>query len=362
MTRSIFHPGGRNFFFLFIGLLSMITFLLSKYPGHNGDMPFYIACVIEKQQGSMVGVYQKTDSVLSRELPAREYAEHAQRLSQSDPEILERYRIKPLYIQVVLAIHQLGISYTESTVLPSLFFFFLIGVSIWIFLRQRLTPLNCLLFTLPCCLIYPTLLLARLSSPDAFSCFILLNAFFLIYGQRKKQLWLSLFLLAILIRIDNLVPELIFLVGLWKWPQPDFSNKLTFKQLIGFSGAVVLMALLVNWTFAHDFLWFQDPHFSRSPRQYFDDLALFIYVIPGSFYMTLTLIFILTGFWDGYSWKKPANYVFYLVSAIVWIRFFIYPYYDERYFTPCLLFSLLLLALRLAGGGIGLKSPSRAGG
>ncbi len=46
-------------YLFYIVLLSLATFYLSRFPGHNGDMPFYIALVIEKEQGSMEGVVRK---------------------------------------------------------------------------------------------------------------------------------------------------------------------------------------------------------------------------------------------------------------------------------------------------------------
>jgi len=39
-----------------------------------------------------------------------------------------------------------------------------------------------------------------------------------------------------------------------------------------------------------------------------------------------------------------VNYLFYAICAIVFVRFLLYPFYEERYIAPWLLFILLSLA------------------
>lgn len=330
--------------FFFIILLLLLTLVLSRLPGHNGDMPFYIACIIETEQGSMQGVIDKTKQVLQNELPAAEYRDHAERISAANPVILERYRVKPLYIWMALAFHKLGFSYIHSTLVPSLLSYFLIGVSIWQILIKRLEPVKAFLLSMICMLIYPTLLLARLSTPDALSSLVLLNAISLIYSGRKKMFWVFLFLLAIWIRIDNVVSELIFLFALWKWPASGFANKLNTAQFFFFSCGLSVMALLVNLTGAHHFLWFMGSEFAQPAGQYLHDIGIYFYVFPGSFFMYLLMFFVISGFRRGFSWKTEVNYLFYAICAIVFVRFLLYPFYEERYIAPWLLFILLSLA------------------
>jgi len=259
----------RNAWLFYILALSLTTFYLSRFPGHNGDMPFYIALVIEKEQGSMDGVVERTKEVLRQELPSKEYQDHADRINSVDQMIFERYRIKPFYVLLVLTFHKLGFSYIHATLIPSLLCYFLIGLSIWQVVIKRLDPVKTFLVSMVCMLIFPTLLLARLSTPDSLSCFILLNAVFLIYFGRSKILWYSLFMLAICTRLDNVVSELIFLFALWKWPVDRFANKLDTKKYILMSLGLIGIALLVNLTATHHFLWFMDPDFFGTPRTIF---------------------------------------------------------------------------------------------
>jgi hypothetical protein len=311
-------------------------------------MPFYIALVIEKEQGSMEGVVDRTKEVLQQELPAREYQDHADRISSADPMTFERYRIKPLYVLLVLAFHKLGFSYIHATLVPSLLCYFLIGLSVWQVVVKRMDPVKTFLVSMACMLIFPTLLLARLSTPDSLSCFILLNTVLLIYDERSKILWYSLFMLAICIRLDNVVSELIFLFALWKWPVGSFTNKLGTKKYIKMSLGLIGIALLVNLSSTHHFLWFMDPNFSEPPGQYLKSLGQYFYVIPGSFFMYLFVLFIFSGLGRGFSWKQEVNYIFYTVCAVVLVRFLLYPFYEERYLTPYLLFSLLTISFYYA--------------
>jgi len=343
LTRSDFLLS-RNAFSVYILLLFLITFILSKFPGHNGDMPFYIACVIEKESGSMDGVVAQTKEVLQKELPASEYQVHAARLGDADPVILERYRIKPLYILLVLVFHKLGFSYVHATVIPSLIGYLLIGLSIWRFTIQRLDPVRTFLISTACMIIYPALALARLSTPDAMSCFFMLNALLLIYFGRNKTVWICLFLLAICTRIDNVVSELIFLFALWKWPVFNFSEKLTGKEFVGFSMTLISVALLVNLMSARHFFWFMDPYFSQPVGQYVNDIRIYFLVMAGSFFMSLFILFLISGFGRGFSGKLEVNYLFYVVSALVFVRFLLYPYYEDRYLLSFYLFSLLIFS------------------
>lgn len=336
----------RNIFQLYVLILAGFTWVLSVFPGHNGDMPFYIACAIEKDHGSMQGVVAETLTVLRTELPAKEYQDHARRITESDDMLLERYRIKPLYILLILSLHKIGFSWITSTILPSLACFFLIGLSVWQFASKRLRPIHCFLVSIVSVCIFPSLLLARLSTPDAISCFVLLNAFFLIYEGRNKNLWLSLFILAIVVRLDNVITELLLLLALYKWPVAAFANKLSTFVMAKFSAILVGTAVLINAASTHHFFWFLISHFPLPPGQYRHDLIQYFFVLPGSFFLYLSVVFILSGFANGYSWKLEANYIYYWVCLVVFIRFLLYPYYEERFFTPVLLFSLLTLSFQ----------------
>jgi hypothetical protein len=127
---------------VYLLLLSLFTFLLSKNPGHNGDMPFYIVCAIQLDQGSMNGAVNKAVVYLRQELPPDEFVEHSGRIKKATTEYFDFYRIKPFYILMVLLFHKIGFSFTTATVVPSLLGFFLIGITIWRFSIQYKDPVK----------------------------------------------------------------------------------------------------------------------------------------------------------------------------------------------------------------------------
>jgi hypothetical protein len=345
-------------FIIYILCLSVVTLYLSAHPGHNGDMPFYIVCAIEMEQGSMDGAVLQTQEILRKELPPAEYKEHADRIGNAYPKYFDFYRIKPFYILLVLVFHKFGFSYIHATVVPSLIAFFLTGLSIWRFCIQLLDPLKTWLVSIVCILIPPVLILGRLSTPDSLSCFIMLNALLLIFFGRSKVIWFSLFLLAICTRLDNVMAACIFVFALWKWPVRTFENKLSGKQFAGLLLALIGMAFLVNLTSTRYFLSVSDPFNERSAG-YILNVKQYLIWLPYTFLMTLLILFVISGINRGFSWKQEVNYVFYCICAVIGARFLIYPFYEERYFTPFFLFAILTIAFQEAGR---VKEPSNGSG
>src|SRR6516225_9365188 len=96
---------------VYLLLLSFFTFWLVKNPAYNGDMPFYIVCAIQLEQGSMQGAVDKTVFYLKQGLSHDKYVEHSARIMKSTSDYFDFYRIKPLYIFMVLLFHKIGFSY-----------------------------------------------------------------------------------------------------------------------------------------------------------------------------------------------------------------------------------------------------------
>jgi hypothetical protein len=334
----------KNIFPIYILLLSGITFFLARHPSHNGDMPFYIVCSIEMKQGTSAGAVEQAKSFLQAELPPDEYLEHATRLMQASPALFDHYRIKPLYIMLVLIFHEIGFSYTTATDIPSLLGYFLIGLSIWRFTIQRLNPLKTALVSVLCIALFPTIELARLSTPDALSCFFLLNALLMIYDERNKMVWFCLLLLAVCTRIDNVFSAWIILFALWSSPAGMFIRKLKTGEFLLCSGVLGGMAMLINWVSTQHSLGISGPFAARSRISYLHDVKGWLLSVPGSFLSAAVLLFLITGLGRGFSWKNKLNYMVYGIITIVFVRMALYPFYEERFLVPYLLFILLIIS------------------
>src|SRR5665213_2731019 len=99
---------------LFSVFLLLLSFSLSLLPGHNGDMPFYIAAVFSRQGVTDQGAFSQTKIVLRREMPAEEAAVHTYRIDHAEKNLLDFYRIKPFYIYLIRILHGMGIPFIPA--------------------------------------------------------------------------------------------------------------------------------------------------------------------------------------------------------------------------------------------------------
>ncbi len=336
-------------FFIYFVLLTFLTFILSKYPAHNGDMPFYIVCAIQMEGGRPENAVEKAKIYLKHELSPDEYTVHAGRIDKVDADYFDFYRIKPMYILAVFLFHKFGFPYTTATVLPSLICFFLIGITIWRFSIQYLDVVKAFLVSILCLTIYPSLILARFSTPDSMSCFFLLNALLFIYSGRQKFIWYSLLLLAVCTRLDNVITGLILLFAICRWPDQKFNCKLRIKEFACLSTILIALATAINFLLTQHFLRLSDPFFSRSSVGYIENVKWYLLALPSSFLMTLLILFVFTNAGQGFGWRNSTNYLIYVVFAIAFVRLLIYPFYEERFFSPFVIFGMLIISYRYSG-------------
>ncbi|HLA58599.1 MAG TPA: hypothetical protein VK622_07555 [Puia sp.] len=337
----MFSKFGFSFYLL---LLSLATFCLSKYPRHNGDMPFYIVCAIQLEQGSMDGAVEKALVYLKQELPADEYTGHAEEIKRAGTEYFDFYRIKPLYVLMVLLFHKIGFSFTTATVVPSLLCFFLVGITIWRFSIQYMDPVKTFLVSIICITIYPSFLLARLSTPDAMSYFFLLNALLFIYTGRQTLIWFSLLLLALCTRLDNIIAALVLLSALLKWPDSKFANKLRPREFAFYALILIAVAVSINLVFTQHFVRITDPVNERSTMEYLANVKDYLLAFSGSFLIALLILFVFTRPVHGFDWKVKVNYMIYVILAIVFVRFLLYPFYEDRFLMPFIIFGILIIS------------------
>jgi len=334
------------FFILFDALL---TLGLSFVAGHNGDMPFYIASVLENEGTPPNAVFAKTREILKQELPETGFAEHAARLDKADPGIMGFYHIKPLYIWLVSLFHRLGFSYVLSTILPSLIAYFLIGVLVWNWAIRTLKPLYALSLSMLILLINPFMILARLSSPDALSCLCLLGVLYCIYFEKNSRISLSLLLLSIWIRMDNTVSALIIFSFMYLWPDSGSPNKIGGRNYFGLVILVGLMLLGMNAYFEADFWWFTKASYLGSVWQYGFQLLVYFQSLSQSFLMALILFFVLIRFRIPVSIREKTGFCLLMTACIFAARLILFPSFEERFAAAYYIFTIFLLAGLLNG-------------
>src|SRR4249920_1015800 len=111
---------------LFFSFLVLLTVLLGFIPGYNGDMPFYIATAMNFEDKTDQQAISKTRDLIQSELKNEKTALHLYNIDHSNSDILNYYKIKPLYVFLIVLFHSLGFSYIAASLIPSLISFFLI--------------------------------------------------------------------------------------------------------------------------------------------------------------------------------------------------------------------------------------------
>jgi 4-amino-4-deoxy-L-arabinose transferase-like glycosyltransferase len=332
----------KSAFFLFVLVMSTMTLALFFFPGHNGDMPFYIASIVEKEGVAQTDAFQKTSEILDRELPESEAVIHKERLQKADSGIMNFYKVKPLYISIISIFHRLGCTYILSTVLPSLIAYFFIGILVFFWASRLLKPGMAFLISILIMLINPLVVLSRLSSPDALSCLSLLGALFCIYFEKNRFVWLFLLFLSIWVRMDNFISVLIILSFLYYQNPQESKNKIPGKTYVLLLLLVCAMLVGMNAYLEQDFWWFSKASYLASPRQYGMQLLVYYLSFSQSFLIALILFFVIIGYWTPIRLKEKTGFFLLMIACIFATRLILFPSFEERFAAAYYIFAIFL--------------------
>lgn len=316
---------------MFAVFLIIATLTLSALPGYNGDLPYYVASVIEKETGEK-DPFAATIAALKQELPASEFLEHSARLGQTEPGILDFYRIKPIYIQLVYWLHQLGFSYILATLLPSLFAYFSIGILTFAWASKILEAKPALVLSVLLMLTNAAIVLSRLSTPDGISNLIFLICLFNIYFGKNKYLTCALLLLNIGIRMDNMVSVLVMLTGMKYWSASG-KNKLTYVEYFCLSALAIGISLLMNRYLVSDAYWLRKATYFGSIQQYALQAMLYFRIFSDTYFMALLVFMAIIHFYWPFSLKERTGKMILLIAGIVFARFLLFPSIEARFMT-----------------------------
>jgi hypothetical protein len=346
---------------VFSFFLSLLTFCLSLAPGHNGDMPFYIAAVFSRQGLTDQEAFSKAREVIREEMSSEEGIRHIYRLDHADKNLLDFYRIKPLYIFLIAAFHHVGIPFILSTLIPSLISFFLIGCILFSWSAKVFAPLPALIFSIILLLINPSIILARLSSPDPLSNLFLFYCFYRIYFE-KRYTWTILFLLvSLFIRLDNLIAVCILAVLMKYWPAPGAKTRIAAEVFLFTVLVAVATAVWVNFYFESGFWWFTRVTYIQSFHAYCLQVLVYFLSLSQSFFPALLLFAFLAVFKGKMKGKKRTVHLLLGIGSILFFRFLLFPSFEERFETAFYLTGFLLLLEILSEPAFSKGSPPIAG-
>ena len=328
------------FFFVFLFLL---TTALSFVPGHNGDMPYYIAAVFERQGMSESEALSAAKAVISTEMKPAESGSHIYHLNNAEKNILEYYRIKPLYVLSIYLLHQLGFSFIKATLIPSLISFFFIGFFVFAWTAKVFRPLPACIFSMILMLMNPAIILARLSSPDPISNLLLFICLYRIYFQKRYSWTAVLLFVSLFVRLDNFIAVMVLLPVMFFWPEKKAPVRMPFPFFITGILLTIVICICINFYFENNFWWFKRVSYIQSPLAYGYQVLVFCLSVSQSFLPPLLLMGLLAYFYHKSSMDKKIVIMLGGIGCIIFFRFLLFPSFEERFFAAFYLCGFLLV-------------------
>ncbi len=368
-----------------IYFLSLLIIALFAYrrPLYNWDMLAYMALVVQEDHSDTNQIREITYKAAQDNIPAVDY-EHLvgvtnrKDLSENSEAFFNKlpfYAVKPMYIKMVSLFYKAGFSLPMATVLPSIIFYLAIGLLFFYWLLKYLKLIWAFSASLSIMFSGFMVFMARLSTPDCLSAFLLLSAFYFII-ERPSLKWTFFFLiLSEFARLDNILPCVFILSFLF------FSRK--WQRKINLAWYLLMLVILVScyfgitivtmkpfgWnvlyypTFARYLDLSHTFHFSFSFKAY---LALVVshaitaVVVYNFMFFMFFLVLILYS--PSFKYKNltlEQSFCIMLVLTSLF-RFVLYPDLSDRFNVAIYLCLLLVLVKRYAGLITGFK-PLSAG-
>jgi hypothetical protein len=187
-------------------------------PLYNWDLLGYVGVAIAHTENNPDVIHRQTFSTVEAHVPRAKYLSlinaNAYQISMAEhPEYfiqqLPFYSVKPLYPELMFLLNELGVNLVAASVLISKAAYLGIGVLLYLWILARFHVLMALVITSLIVSVPYVLTLARYSTPDALSTLVILAAFFCFAERQDIRTGLSLLVIAIGIRPDNILLLLI---------------------------------------------------------------------------------------------------------------------------------------------------------
>ena len=346
---------------VFTILLVAYSTILFLNPKQNWDMLAYMAIALEYDGLEPVEVHRETYQMAEQEIDSGQYkllvskdvSEYRQECFLDYTAFnheLDFYRVKPLYAGLVFVAYKLGMPLSMATFLPSVIAFFALGLLFFYSFRKELDQawLHVLaaVFVL---LFFPLADLARYSTPDALSN-LLLFLMFLVYFYRKGWfIILAIGALAVLARIDNLIPVLLLLLFYFYFLKND-DFKLPHRKKIGLivlwmlGGVAVAVALFgaISFVSGNSLEWVKLFNHTKSLSNYVEHIK----AIPSDMKISGFLIILFISLFLFYFLDNRAKQIALVIYLSIFLRLILFPSFQERFFVA---FELVLVLFSIAG-------------
>jgi hypothetical protein len=226
-TKRVFGKPVLAFSLYFFYLLFLLTICFKSYrsPQYNWDILPYMAVMLSYDDHSEDEVHQRVYHIAEMEIPQAPYQSlidsnnsYRKLMHQDAGQFAKNfpfYVVKPFYTYASYVFYKAGVPLTKATIILSLIGYLGIGMLVLTWLRKYTGALLAVtISTAIMCL--PFLLhAAKLSTPDAFSSFILLLSAYLLLEKKDMTCSIIFLLIAVTVRLDNILPCLAILSGIY---------------------------------------------------------------------------------------------------------------------------------------------------
>ena len=351
------------FYFLCLVLAAIYCF---KRPLFNWDMLPYTDLILRMDHHHAQEAHYLTYDLTKKNVPSKDFhqltdSSNVYRFKMSsDPaafdEQLPFYVIKPLYTGLAYLFYNLGVSLPQATLVPSFISYLLIGLLLFYWLRIYLSLPITFVISLLIMVSSPLIEVAKLSSPDCLSAFLLLASFYFII--EKPSLWptIMFMVLSVFARLDNIVTCLLILsiISLSKKWYKEISVKNFLLIAILFAFCYFLIGLIsyqYGWSifFYNNFAERLHPIYEST--EYFSFKSYFRVMYEHAMsginhsYLAIFLALLFLSFNERFALKKLSFDKLFLlfIPIILVIRFILYPDISDRFYIAFYLIIIVSL-------------------
>jgi hypothetical protein len=333
-------------------MLLGLSILSYKKPSYNWDMLPYTAVVLQYDH-QVKDIHQQVYQLAAHQLPADTYNLLAGNSNQDRKrwvddagafrQTLPFYVVKPFYTFIAYVFFKLGLPIFKATVMPSIIAYLMTGGLLLVWLSRYLKIVPATVTCLIIMMLPPILEASKLSTPDFLAGMLMFYAIYFLIEIESINGFFLISLLAVLSRIDFILPLLILLISL-----ALFKKSLSIKKLIFLMCIAVSIYLLISTNasgYGWNILYF--PSFMQTLNRHHDVRSLGMgheyWEILKAQVMTalyhsncawLLLISVFTLLQYSINEMKSSKYVFILGSLFVTlvVRFLLQPVIADRFY------------------------------
>ncbi len=270
-------------------------------------------------------------------------------------QVLRLYRVKPLFNfvlrQLVLHTRMDGMQAIRTVCGWS---YFAVGVLLWLWLREYMTPVAASCSAALMLTFSQMMRMGQMLTPDVMACALFMLALYLVIYQRWMIAGLTVTVLLLLTRRENVVLVMVFGVAWLAWSGMTLRRKLLWSLAL-VAGAVALQTVVGHYT--HPVGWqpfFRSSFFRPLPPEQLDTARIsvrdYLHIMATIGVNAAGQFFPLQIFLAAIALLNPRcplemRRLLYVCAVVAAIRFLLYPTLDERFYTPFLLVTFVAAAV-----------------